>query len=207
MILDDGLQYWRLEKDFTLVTIHGHQVFGNGRIFPQGPLREDPRELGRASAVVIVYPVKPREDYLNLLKSLGYDGPLFLADSSLGEFYYLATGQPCLDLCSDQPWVLATSIAHPETFRTQIEGLGHSVGKHFIFGDHHEFSRGEQQRILASLDRYGAKFLCLTEKDVPKWTLKDSRVLVARQNLKIDRELEFFDLIHQYIQSKIKPAP
>jgi tetraacyldisaccharide 4'-kinase len=202
MILDDAFQYWRLKQDFTLVTIHGGLIFGNGELFPHGPLRERPEAIKRASVVIIVYPVKPKKQYLELLANLGYTGPVFLANSYLESFMRLTTGESVEVDSKRVPWVLASSIAHPETFRTQIEDLGYSVARHFAFPDHYEYSIGEQRRILASLDFLAANYLCITEKDAPKWTLQDSRVLIARQSLSIDQEQSFLDILETYIQSK-----
>lgn len=53
VILDDGLQYWRLHRDLDLVTIDADDPFGNMRLFPAGRLREPPAALARADALVL----------------------------------------------------------------------------------------------------------------------------------------------------------
>ncbi len=40
LILDDGFQYVRLERDENIVVIDATNPFGNGRLVPRGILRE-----------------------------------------------------------------------------------------------------------------------------------------------------------------------
>lgn len=55
ILLDDGHQHHSLFKDLSLVVIDGHQKFGNGALFPAGPLRESiATGLKRASAFIVV---------------------------------------------------------------------------------------------------------------------------------------------------------
>jgi len=53
LILDDGHQTSSLHKDVSFVVVNALQGFGNGRVIPAGPLREDLREgLQRADAII-----------------------------------------------------------------------------------------------------------------------------------------------------------
>jgi tetraacyldisaccharide 4'-kinase len=48
IIADDGLQHYRLERDYEICVIDGARGLGNRRLLPAGPLRET---IGRLSAV------------------------------------------------------------------------------------------------------------------------------------------------------------
>src|SRR5205807_8493587 len=53
LILDDGFQHRRLARDLDVVLLDATDPFGHGRLFPRGLLRESPRSLARAGAVVL----------------------------------------------------------------------------------------------------------------------------------------------------------
>jgi len=51
LVLDDGLQHYRLRRDIEIAVVDA-RGFGNGWLLPAGPLREPPRRLGSVDAVV-----------------------------------------------------------------------------------------------------------------------------------------------------------
>ena len=52
IISDDGLQHHRLERDYEIIVVDSQRQFGNGLIFPAGPLRECISRLKQVDAVV-----------------------------------------------------------------------------------------------------------------------------------------------------------
>jgi len=59
IIADDGLQHLRLARDCEIVVIDGTRGFGNGRLLPAGPLREEPRRALAADVIVVNGPNGP----------------------------------------------------------------------------------------------------------------------------------------------------
>jgi tetraacyldisaccharide 4'-kinase len=53
IISDDGLQHYRLARDFEIAVVDGARCFGNGNLLPAGPLRESVSRLDTVSAVVV----------------------------------------------------------------------------------------------------------------------------------------------------------
>ena len=51
LVLDDGLQHYRLRRDVEIAVVDS-RGFGNGFLLPAGPLREPPRRLRSVDAVV-----------------------------------------------------------------------------------------------------------------------------------------------------------
>ena len=51
VVLDDGLQHYRLERDLEVAVVDA-RLFGNGWMIPAGPLREPPARLRSVDAVV-----------------------------------------------------------------------------------------------------------------------------------------------------------
>lgn len=57
LLMDDGFQNPHIYKNFSLVVVDGSRGFGNGFVFPAGPLRESIHDgLKRADAVLVVVP-------------------------------------------------------------------------------------------------------------------------------------------------------
>ena len=55
LVLDDGFQHRRLARDLDVVLVDATAPWGHGYLFPRGLLRESPRGLARAGAVVLTY--------------------------------------------------------------------------------------------------------------------------------------------------------
>ncbi len=53
VISDDGLQHYRLQRDYEVVVIDSTRLLGNEKILPQGPLREDVTRLNIVDCIVI----------------------------------------------------------------------------------------------------------------------------------------------------------
>ncbi len=53
IVADDGLQHYRLERDYEICVIDGSRGLGNRRLLPSGPLREGPRRLENVEQVLV----------------------------------------------------------------------------------------------------------------------------------------------------------
>jgi tetraacyldisaccharide 4'-kinase len=53
VISDDGLQHYRLRRDFEIAVVDGGRGVGNARMLPAGPLREPSRRLRAVDAVLV----------------------------------------------------------------------------------------------------------------------------------------------------------
>jgi tetraacyldisaccharide 4'-kinase len=148
LVMDDGFQNPSLAKDRAIVVVDGPAGFGNGRVFPAGPLRE-PVSWGaaRASACVVV-----GEDAHGAAASTGL--PVLRADL-VAEANDLAGAD-----------VLAfAGIGRPGKFFATLEGVGARMRAVREFADHHPYSRGEIEALLAEARKLGARAVT-TRKDL-----------------------------------------
>jgi tetraacyldisaccharide 4'-kinase len=156
ILLDDGFQNPTVAKTLGLIVIDAGYGFGNGRVIPAGPLRENLRRgLARADAVVLVAAEGDRE-----MIGAGRLRP--------------ALGVPVLDavLAPLNPERLAgerllafAGIARPEKFFATLRALGAVLAGVRPFPDHHPFRVGELEELRHDAKRLGAR-LATTAKDI-----------------------------------------
>jgi len=53
IVADDGLQHYRLERQYEIAVVDGGRGFGNGRLLPAGPLREPVARLRSVNQVMV----------------------------------------------------------------------------------------------------------------------------------------------------------
>lgn len=151
-ICDDALQHQQLKRDIEIVVV-GKQGFGNGRIFPAGPLREPPSRLQKAD-----YILSNNAD-ISYLKTTT-DKPIITLKSTLGTPISLKESQPIsFDELHKKPLTAIAGIAHPENFYTMLA----EKGLHFevcSFPDHYQFTEADLDPIKTSI--------LMTEKDATK---------------------------------------
>lgn len=62
IIADDGLQHYRLARDYEICVMDGARGLGNRRLLPAGPLRESPSRLEHVDQLLANGPLKITED-------------------------------------------------------------------------------------------------------------------------------------------------
>jgi len=53
VVADDGLQHYRLDRQFEIAVVDGRRLLGNGCLLPAGPLREPPSRLAGVDRVLV----------------------------------------------------------------------------------------------------------------------------------------------------------
>jgi tetraacyldisaccharide 4'-kinase len=153
VLLDDGLQNPTIAKDLSLVVVDAAYGFGNGRVIPAGPLRENlARGLARADAVVLL--------------GSGADAGC-LNRIAVGELPVLhAMVAPIAGGCLAGSRLLAfAGIGRPEKFFMTLRSLGAELVDSRAFPDHHPFRAKEIDRLIRDAERAQAR-LVTTAKDI-----------------------------------------
>ena len=152
IILDDGFQNPTIFKDLALVVVDPAVGFGNGHVFPAGPLRESVQGgLDRADAVIML--------------SSG-DG-----DEHGPWRSEIPTGQPVIeaDLAPNAPLppgpvVAFAGIARPQKFFAALVRVGVTIKATATYPDHHPFTKSDIRDLREMARRHNA-LLITTEKD------------------------------------------
>ncbi len=164
LVMDDGHQNPGLAKNLSLVVVDGLRGFGNGRIIPAGPLREDiTAGLKRADAVVLM-----GDDPRDLAGKLRERLPVLRAR--------LAPG-PAYRQLARQRVVAFAGIGDPAKFFRALSAAGAQVVARRVFDDHHEFDAADIQPILDEAYELGA---------IPVTTAKDAVRLSPDQRQQVN---------------------
>ena len=152
ILADDGLQHYRLVRDFEIVMFDQRGVM-NGWCLPAGPLREPVSRLTQVDAVVLNgAAVSPAPTVAC---------PVFVMRLVGESFHRLEDPRvkcSAADLTGSKLHAVA-GIGAPQRFFDQLTGLGLSFAEH-AFVDHHDF--------LAEDLAFGGDAILTTEKDAVK---------------------------------------
>jgi len=139
IVMDDGLQNPKLEKDLSLLVIDGNYGFGNGHIIPAGPLREPvAAAAARCRAAVLI-----GEDETNALAMLPPGMPVLRAKLIPGPEAELLAGQPVFAFCG---------IANPRKFFNTLQQAGAVLSGRVAYADHYPFDAGDMRDLLAQAE-------------------------------------------------------
>ena len=147
VVSDDGLQHYRLARDFEIAVIDGARRFGNGRCLPAGPLREPVSRLKEVQARVTLGEAQAGEWAMAL---------------EAKSFHRLEAPEATaeVDRFQGQPMHAVAGIGHPARFFDQLRRLGLDIVPH-PFPDHHRF----RERDLVFGDAHET---VMTQKDAVK---------------------------------------
>ena len=169
VVLDDGFQHVRLRRDVDLLLINQSLGFGNGCLLPAGPLREPERAIRRADILVLVEPYDAGNRSLDFLRRDNLRGkPVVRARLQPSALTYAEKGHwHEAPLVLDRRRVVAVSgVANSTGFHAMIGALGAKLLRTLDYPDHHDYSAGDWENILAAARP--AEMLITTEKDLVK---------------------------------------
>jgi tetraacyldisaccharide 4'-kinase len=191
IILDDGFQHRRAARDADVVLMSADR-HRNARLLPSGPWREPITGLRRATHVIVtrkrtallhareveafarrVAPhVQTAIVHLEPEALIRWDGGGRLPVSALA-------GSTVLAVCA---------VADPRSFEAQVRDAGARVAMR-VFRDHHEFSRGEIDRLAAEAP--GATYVVCTLKDAvklgPNWPPSAPPIWYLSQHVTVEQ--------------------
>ena len=170
LLLDDGFQHLRLQRDVDIVLLNATDPWGGGSLLPLGNLREPRWALRRASLVVLTHADRVSEERLQTLRAeveSRHPGvpvaeaahrPCFLFDVGL-------EARRPLTRLRKQEVTLLCGIGDPDSFADQMRRVGAKVAQQWRFPDHHPYTLAE----LRSIERTRAgRPVVTTFKDFPR---------------------------------------
>lgn len=163
LVLDDGFQHHRLQRDVDLVLLDAAAGFGNRRCLPAGPLREPLGALANADAIGVVDGALSDHDDA-LLARIAPSAWRFGARRRPVRLRPLGGGPPAAaaQLC-DREVGLLCGVAQPAGVRRTLAALGARVVAERLFKDHHVYAPRDVAGLASA-----APLWITTEKDAVK---------------------------------------
>ncbi len=181
VILDDGFQYFRMNRLVDIVLIDATVDIGRQRLFPAGSLREPIKHLQRADQIWLTHTDLVDVSQLVQLKELVHQIadklPVVETKHRITGLHILR-GQPVAleEICQRQ--VLAVSaIGNPQSFEQSLCQLG-AIVTPLRYDDHHYYTAQDLREIEATAHAQQADFITITAKDAVKWPDQDLDVPV-----------------------------
>ncbi len=145
-----------MTKNLAIVVVDGRRGVGNGRVIPAGPLRAPlGTQLDRAQALLIVGPAEGAAAIIKRAEARGMT--IFHARLEPDRNIIAAIGK--------RKVLAFAGIGNPDKFFATLTEAGIAVAERVGFDDHHRFTAGEANDLLARA-RAANLMLVTTEKDL-----------------------------------------
>ena len=193
IVMDDGHQNPQLEKTLSLLVVDAEIGFGNGCVFPAGPLREKlSAALERADAIILMKP------------EAGYEIDESLAEQLKEQVVISAYLAPLSSTPKGKLYAFA-GIGRPNKFFDNLRRHGGNIVEEIPYADHYKYKDEDIESLFLLASEYEAS-LITTEKDyvrLPKGYRKGVQTWPV--SVHFEDELTLRRLLHPIInRSRIK---
>ncbi len=192
VLLDDGFQHYRLQRDANIVLVDAQNPFGNHQLIPYGILREPLTELKRASLILLTHceQVAPRQ--LENIKDeirLYNDKAEILESEHKPEYFLNICTTEKVDLSALKgPCACFCALGNPQSFENTLTSLGLELKQKWRFADHQSYT---EENLRTFEETRGNLPLVTTFKDFVKFPdnwreilTKDVYVLSVRLSIR-----------------------
>ena len=159
ILMDDGFQNPAIAKDVSLIVIDSDRGIGNGYVIPAGPLRAPlVPQLERTDALIVVG-TGPASRPIAARIAAQPGRPVLST--------HIAPDPASVARLAGQRVLAFAGIGDPGRFFRTLRDAGIDVVRERIFPDHHPFSDGDIDALIADAKREGLT-LVTTEKDLAR---------------------------------------
>ncbi len=193
IVLDDGFQHRRLARDLDWVLVDATRPWGlagrtarNAPLLPRGLLRERPKALKRASALIVTRTDQVGAGALVELRSelaaLAPGVPIACARHAPAGLRTLSGARLALEELRGAQIDCISGLGSPQAFERTLEDLGATLGERRRLPDHHRYRASD----LDGLGR-GGRRVVTSAKDAAKL----ERLALEREVCVLEVEFEF----------------
>lgn len=156
LVMDDGFQNNSIEKDLKILVIDSKQAFGNGHLFPAGPLRESAASGITKSDMVLIIGDK-NDELEKQVTAVKSSIPIFRAKMEVSNPVAVENNR-VVGFCG---------LGYPLKFKKTLIDCGYEVVDFVSFSDHHPYTITEIQKLISGAKSVNAT-LVTTMKDFVK---------------------------------------
>ncbi len=185
ILADDGMQHYRLQRDFEVAVIDSSRMLGNSFVLPLGPLREIPSRLKQVNAIVFTGKIPDTIRKYRYFPSMVVEQKLIL-----DKIYNPMTKTTItINELKQQQVAAMAAIGNPQRFFDFIKNLGITLNVSLAFPDHYSYNRNDIP------DEY--PIILVTEKDYAKLSgLNNAKIWIVFVKTKLDNDQLLMQLMH-----------
>ena len=168
LILDDGFQHRKLERDLDIVTVDATQPFGTKKLLPAGTLREPVSALRRADLIILtrVDMAESADEIRENITTLAGGTPIMESRHEPTRLYRLGIGEDVdFGVLKGKKLFAVCGIGNPGAFAETLRRYEPQCIDLLPFPDHHQYSRADVVRIQTEVQQAEADFIITTRKD------------------------------------------
>jgi tetraacyldisaccharide 4'-kinase len=205
ILLDDAFQHRAVKAGFNILLTQFNKPFSKDILLPTGNLRELRSGRNRANAVIVTKcPEADKENNVHWSQELHFDEEkIHFSEIAYGEPISFGKVHDTFDKI-----LLVTGIADPEPLKKHVSNQSETTL--YPFGDHHEFTQYDIQKIHQKFDTFAPKksAILTTEKDfmrlkdrIEEWKMNQYPWYYLPINVRMSNETEFLNTIRTYVDT------
>ncbi|MGD2278884.1 MAG: tetraacyldisaccharide 4'-kinase [Candidatus Omnitrophota bacterium] len=172
IILDDGFQHRRIDRDLNIVMLDSESLSGGELLFPRGTLREPLASLKRSDVLVLSKIDKVDEErkkeVLRKLKDIVPDKLVVTARHKIVYLNDVTGAVYSVEGLTGQNVCLVSGIADPDYFAHCVGQLGAVIASRYDYVDHYDYRQKDIDRITADVRSKKLERVITTKKDYVK---------------------------------------
>lgn len=187
VLLDDGMQHRRLERDIEIVILKGKEHKGDKEFLPRGTLRELPSRLKKADYIFTEGKILPELPSCSKAPIICFNRVLESVLSCIEEKPVEIKGKQVALFCG---------ISQPRRFEETVRKSGAEVIDTLWLLDHVRISPDKLRMFFDRAIKKGAQWIVCTEKDrmkFPKEWMESYAIAFIRQKLEIVSNSKSFE--------------
>lgn len=172
LILDDGYQHIRLNRDENILLLDAYHPFDNGHLLPLGKLRELPDSINRATSIIISNANKSQFDKIEKIKN----DVTSITSKQVIYMKYKIKELNALNIkkiinieeLNNMPVIAFCGIGNSKSFLDNLKENNLDIKEFLDFEDHHDYSYDDIKHISEVAKKNNIENIITTEKDAIK---------------------------------------